>query len=103
MGDAVDAVEPGCAHGARFGLSLSILQVIDDERAIGLREEFAEMCGAHRNNVLGLLGRPEVARALCKRIVLDRSALGKMAPQLGDAFTLAHEFDFGETKLLASG
>jgi hypothetical protein len=98
MGDAVGAVEPGGAHGARFGLPLSIHQVIDDERAVGLGEKYAEMCGAH-GRVTGV----EVAGALLKRIVLNWSALGKIAAQLGDAFALAHELDFGEAKLLALG
>src|SRR6185437_9998040 len=39
---AVGAIKPGSAHRARFGLSLSIHEVIDDERAIWLGEEFAE-------------------------------------------------------------
>ena len=45
----------------------------------------------------------EVARALFKPIVLNRSALREMAAQLGDAFALAHELDFGQAKLLALG
>jgi len=72
--------------------------VIDDERAIGLGEQFAKMCGAQ-----GRVTGTKVARALFKRIVQNRSALGKMAAQLGDAFALAHQFDFGESKLLALG
>jgi hypothetical protein len=98
MGDAVGAVEPSGTHGARFGLLLAVHKVIDDERAIALGEEFAEMCGA-RECVTGV----KVARAFLKRIVLNRSALRKMAAQLGDAFALAHELDFGEAKLLPLG
>ena len=98
MSDAIGAVEPGGAHGARLGLPLSVHKVIDDERAIGLGEEFAETDGAHRR-VTGV----KVARTLFKLIVLNRSALREMAAQLGDAFALAHELDFGEAKLLALG
>src|SRR4030095_5485622 len=98
MGDAVGAIKPGGAHGARFRLPLSIHQVIDDERAIGPGEEFAEMCGAH-----GRVTRAQVARALFKRIVLDCSSLGEVAAQFGHAFALAHELDFRKAKLLALG
>src|SRR5207302_5633205 len=48
MGDAVKAVEPGGAHRASLGLLLSVHEVIDDERAIGRSEEFAETDAAHR-------------------------------------------------------
>ena len=98
MGDAISTVEPGGAHRARLGLLLSEHEVIDDERAIGLGEEFAETDGAHRR-----ITSVEVAWTLLKFIVLNRSALRKIAAQLSDAFALAHEFDFGEAKLLALG
>ena len=98
MGDTVGAVEPGGAHGARLGLPLSVHEVIDDERAIALGEEFAERGGAH-----GRVTSVEVARTLFKLIVLNRSTRREMAAQLGDAFALAHELDFGEAKLLALG
>ena len=45
MGHAVGAVDPGGAHWASLGLPLSVHQVIDDERAIGLGEEFAQTDG----------------------------------------------------------
>jgi hypothetical protein len=45
----------------------------------------------------------EVARALFQYVVLNGSALRKMAAHLGDSFTLAHQLDFGEAKLLALG
>ena len=93
MGHAVRAVEPGGAHGARLGLPFSVHEVIDDERAIGLGEEFAEADGA-RGRILGV----QVARTLFKLIVLNRSALREMAAQLGHAFPLAHELDFGKAK-----
>src|SRR6185369_1118526 len=98
MCNAVGAIKPGGAHGARFGLSLSKHEVIDDERAIGFGEEFAKTRGAH-----GRITSAEVAWALVKRIVLNRSALWEMPAQVGDAFALAHELDFGEAKLLALG
>jgi hypothetical protein len=98
MGDAVGAVEPSSAHGARFGLPLSIHQVIKDERAIGLGEQLAETRGAH-----GRVTRTKIARAFFERIVLNRSALREMAAQLGNPFTLAHELDFGEAKLFTLG
>jgi hypothetical protein len=63
-----------------------------------MAKKFAELCGAH-----GRVTCAELARALLKRIVLNRSAQGKMAAQLGDAFSLVHEIDFGEAKLLALG
>ena len=47
MGDTISAVEPSGAHGARLGLPLSVHEMIDDERAIGLGEEFAETGGVH--------------------------------------------------------
>jgi hypothetical protein len=79
-------------------LPLSIHEVIDDKRAIGISEEFAEADGAS-----GCVTSTEVARAFFKLIVLNRSALRKVAAQLGDAFSVAHEVDFGEAKLLALG
>jgi hypothetical protein len=63
---------------------------------IGFGEEFAEADGVH-----GRVTSVEIARAFFKLIVLNRSALRKMAAQLSDAFALAHELDFGEAKLLA--
>ncbi len=98
MGYSVGAVEPGSAHWARVALPFSVHQVIDDERAIGLGEEFAEPDDAH-----GCITSIEVARSLFKRIVLDRSALREMATQLSDAFALAHQLDFGKAKRLALG
>lgn len=41
-GDTVSTVEPRGAHWASLSLLLSEHEVIDDERAIGLSEEFAE-------------------------------------------------------------
>jgi hypothetical protein len=98
MGDAVSAVEPGGAHGASLRLLLSEHEVINDERAIGIGEEFTEAHGAH-----GRITCIEVARALFKLVVLKRGALRKMAAQLGDAFLLMHQLDFGKAKLLALG
>jgi hypothetical protein len=98
MGHAVGAVEPGGAHGASLRLALSEHEVIDDERPIGLGEEFAETDGAH-----GLVTGVKIARTFFKMIILNRSALREMSAQLGHAFTLAHQLDFGEAKLLAPG
>jgi hypothetical protein len=70
--------------------------VIDDEGAIGFGEEFAEADG-----VQGRVTNVEIARAFFKLIILNRSALRKMAAQLSDAFALAHQLDFGEAKLHA--
>ena len=98
VGHAVRAVEPGGAHWASLGLPLSVHQVINDERAIQLGEEFAQTDGPHRR-----ITTVEVAGALFKRIVLSRSALRKMAAQPSDTFPLAHEFDFREAKLFALG
>ena len=98
MGDTIRAVEPGGAHGASLGLPFSEHEVIDDQRAIGLGEEFAEADGAH-----GRIPGVEVTRTLFKLIVLNRSALRKIAAQLSDAFALTHELDFGKAKLLALG
>ena len=63
---------------------------------LALGEEFAEADGAHRR-----ITSVEVTWALFKFIVLYRSTFGKIAAQLGDAFALAHELDFGKAKLLA--
>jgi len=71
--------------------------VIDDERAIGLGEEFAEADGAH-----GRITSVEVTWTLFKLIVLNRSTR-KIAVKLSDAFALTHELDFGKAKLLALG
>ena len=98
MGDAVSAVEPGSAHRASLTLSLSEHKVIDNERSIGLGEEFAQSDAAHWR-----ITSLEVARTLLKLIVLKRSAVRKMPPHLSHAFTLAHEFDFSEAKLFALG
>jgi hypothetical protein len=72
--------------------------MIDDERAIGLSKKFAEADGA-RGRVTSI----EVARPLFKLIVLNRRALREIPTHLGDAFALAHELDFSESKLLALG
>jgi hypothetical protein len=96
MGHAVGAVEPGSTHRTSLGLLLTVHEVIDDEGAIGLGEEFAEADG-----VQGRVTSVEIARAFFKLIILNSGALRKMAAQLGDAFALAHELDFGEAKLLA--
>src|SRR5256885_382863 len=98
MGHAVGAVEPGGAHRASLGLPLSVHQVIDDERAIRLGEKFAKTDGAH-----GRVTNVEVARALFKLIVLNRSALREMAAQLSHPFALAHELDLRLPKFLAVG
>src|ERR1700677_4608648 len=45
-GVAVEAVNQAGAHGAGLGLALSVHQVIDDERAAGGGEEFAQEDGA---------------------------------------------------------
>ena len=74
MRDTVGAVQPGCAHGARHGLLFAEHEVIDNEGAIGLGEEFAQPDGAHR-----LIARIEVARTFFKLVVLDGSALRQMA------------------------
>src|SRR6516225_4200193 len=84
MGDTIRAVEPGSAHWASFGLLLSEHEVIDDERAIGPGEEFAEAYGARRR-ITGV----EVARTLFKLIVLNSSTLRKIAAQLSHMFALA--------------
>jgi|SRR5438067_110771 len=71
VGHTIGAVDPGSAHWTSLRLTLSIHQVIDDERAIRLGEEFAETDCAYRR-VAGF----EVARALVKLIVLNQSASG---------------------------
>ncbi len=98
MGDAVGAVEPGGTHRASLGLPLSVHQVIDDERAIRFREEFAKADGAY-----GRVTTVVVARALFKLIVRNRSALREMAAQLSHPFALAHELDLRQSKFLALG
>ena len=65
---------------------------------IGLAEKFAETDGAH-----GRITGVEVARALFKLIVLNRSALREIAAQFGDAFALTHELNLSEAKLLTLG
>src|SRR5215469_18789284 len=98
MGHAIDAVHPGRAHRASLGLPLSIHQVIDDERAIRPGEEFAETDSAQRR-----VSSVEVARALFKLIVLNRSALRELPTQLSDPLALAHEFNFCKAKFLTLG
>src|SRR5438874_3468074 len=98
MGNAVGAVEPGGAHGAGFGLPLSVHEVIDDERAIRPGEELGEADGAQ-----GRVTTVQVVRPLFKLIILNRSALREMAAQLSHLFALAHELDLRRTKLLAPG
>jgi hypothetical protein len=95
MGNTISPVEPGSAHGAGLGLRFSAHEMIDDERAIGLGEELGEADGA-----CGCVPDVEVARAFLELIILNGSALREMAAQLGDAFPLTHEFDFGKAKLL---
>src|SRR5438552_10302301 len=98
MGDTISTVEPGGAHGASLSLAFVEHEVIDDERAIGLGEEFAEADNAHRR-----ITSVGVTWTLFKLIVLNRSAFRKIAAQLSDAFALSHELDFGKAKLLALG
>jgi hypothetical protein len=98
MGNAIGAVEPGSAHGAGLGLRFSVHEMIDDERAIGLGEELGEA-----DRACGCVPDVEVARAFLELVILNGSALREMAAQLGDAFALTHEFDFGEAKLLPFG
>jgi hypothetical protein len=61
MGYAVAAVEPGSTHRTSLGLLLSVHEVIDDEGAIGLGEEFAEADGVQRR-----VTSVEIARAFFK-------------------------------------
>jgi hypothetical protein len=98
MCDPISAVEPGGAHGTRLGLFLSEHKVIDDQGAIGRREEFAEADVAHRR-VTGI----EVARALFEPIILNSSTLRKIAAKFCYAFALAHELDLAQAKLLTFG
>jgi hypothetical protein len=56
---------------------LSVHQVIDDKRTIGLREKFAETDGARR-----CVASVKVARAFFKLVILNRRALREMATQL---------------------
>ena len=98
MGDPISTVEPGGTHRARLSLPFSEHEVIDNERAIGLGEEFTEADGAHRR-----VTSVEVTWTLFKVIVLNRSTIRKTAAQLSDAFALTHELDFGKANLLALG
>ena len=96
MGDAISAVEPSGAHGASLSLPFSKHEVVDDERAIGLSEEFAQADRAHRR-----ITSIKVTRTFFKVVVLNGSTFRKLAAQLSDAFALTHELDFGKTKLFA--
>src|SRR5262249_16810745 len=98
MSDTIRTIEPGGAHGASPSLLLSEHEVIDDQRAIVLCEEFDEADAAHRR-----IPSVEVAWTLFKLIVLNRSTFRKSAAKLGDTFALTHELDFGKAKLLALG
>src|SRR6185369_4993352 len=98
MGDAISAVEPGGAHGTSLRLPLSKHEVVDNERAIGFGEEFAQAHRARRR-----ITNVEVTWTLFKFIVLNRSAFRKMAAQFSDAFTLTHELDLRQPKLLPFG
>src|SRR5438876_10101469 len=93
MGDTISTVEPGGAHGASLSLPFSEHEVIDDERAIGLGEEFVEADGAHWH-----ITSVEVTWTLFKLIVLNRSALREMAAQLSHPFALADEIARREPK-----
>jgi hypothetical protein len=96
--DPVSAVKPGGAHGTRLGLFLSEHEVIDDQRAIRLGEEFAEADVSHRR-----VTRVEVTRALFELIILNSSTLRKIAAKLCYAFTLVHELDLGQPNLFTLG
>src|SRR5215472_6799685 len=98
VGDAIEAIDPCGAHGAGLRLLFPEHEVVHDERAIGFGEEFTEANGPRRR-ITGI----EIVWALLKRIVLNRSTLGEIAAQLGHAFSLAHELDFGKAKRLALG
>src|SRR5690348_8189591 len=89
MGDAVEAVDPGSTHWAGSRLLFSIHEVIDDERAIGSSEQFAQAHGFDR-----LVAISERRRA-CKKFVVANGCSGrKRTPQFGNPFALSHQFDF---------
>jgi len=68
---------------------------LDDERAIRFGEEFAKTHSLNRR-----VTTVEVSWVFFKLIVLNRSALWKLATQLSDLLPLAHEFNFGKAKFL---
>jgi hypothetical protein len=88
MGYTVGAVASRGAHRERVVLPLSVHQVIDDERTIGLREKLAEADGARR-----CVANVKVPRTFFKLVILNRRALREMAAQLRDAFALAHKLN----------
>src|SRR5207249_5020072 len=96
IGDAVHAIDPGCAHWARIRLLLAEHEMVNDDRAVRPGEKLAEGYGTNRR-IAGL----ECRRTFLKRVVLDGRAFRKTTPQFRDSFALAHQFDLGIPQLFS--
>src|SRR6266849_5045000 len=81
MSDAIEAVDPGSTHRARYGLLPSVHEVIDHQRTIGTGKQLAQPYGFCRRIAI-VKGR----RAFKKLVILNRRALWQSSPQRRDSF-----------------
>jgi len=98
MSNSVEGVEPCSAHRTRLGLFLSKHEVIDHQRTIRRSEQFAQT-----NFLDGFVAIVERSWAFKKFVILNCRTLRKLTAQLGNSFTLSHQFNFRLAQLLATG
>jgi hypothetical protein len=85
MSDPVEAVDPGSAHRAGIRLLLSEHEVVDHERTIRRRKQFAQTHSSDR-----FITFVEKRWAFQELVILNRCTLWQCAPKLCDSFTLLH-------------
>src|ERR1051325_12038212 len=89
MCNSVHRVDPGSTHWASVRLLFSKHEVIDDERSIRRREQFAQLHSFDR-----FVAIIERCGTFKKLVIMNCCACGKCAAQLRDTLTLSHQFDF---------
>src|SRR5882672_170163 len=82
MSNSIEAIDPGGTHWARYGLLLSVHEVINHERTIRRSEQFAQSYVFCRRIAI-VKGR----WALKKLVILNRPTFRQASPQRGDSFT----------------
>src|SRR5690242_10031794 len=89
MGNSVHRVDPRSTHRASVRLLFSKHEVIDDERSIGRREQFAQPHSFDR-----FIAIIERRRTFKKLVIMNCCSRRKCTTQLRDMLTLSHQFDF---------
>src|ERR1019366_3663849 len=96
--DGVEAINPHRAHGTWVHLCLPVHQVVDDEGAIGTREQIRE------TSLMDLLvGGVQISSSFEEGVLVQHGARRQLAPELGDLLAATHEVELGYTKCFASG